>query len=254
MSDDDSDPREDDPDTREDDSDSREDHSAESARDDFGFPASDRDDVEADDSNEQAAEPAADAPDSAGADPFERLDAPDRPPGRDPFAEIDETAPEQAPDRSSFDALGFEQTGEDSHESDPEPTTDASAEATPGESAAEDPFDRLGSQRRQGDPFEGLGETARDPATSAEIDGELWENLSRSAAEPETETRGERRFAEVDKHSYCENCEYFSEPPDVECAHEGTNIVEFVDYETVRVADCPVVVEREELAEMDKEH
>ncbi|ACV12530.1 hypothetical protein Huta_2364 [Halorhabdus utahensis DSM 12940] len=242
----------DDPDTREDDSDRREDDPAQSEPDDFGFPASDRDDVEADDSNEQAAEPAAETPDDA-TDPFERLDGPDRPPGGDPFAEIDETAPEQAPDRSSFDTLGFEQTGEDSHESDPEPTTDASAEATPGESAAEDPFDRLGGQRRQGDPFEGLGETARDPATSAETDDDLWENLSRSAAEPETETRGERRFAEVDKHSYCENCEYFSEPPDVECAHEGTNIVEFVDYETVRVADCPVVVEREELAEMDDE-
>ena len=236
-----------------DDPDTREDDSAESARDDFGFPASDRDDVDADDPNEQAAEPAAETPDDA-TDPFERLDGPDRPPGRDPFAEIDETAPEQTPDSSSFDALGFEQTGEDSHGSASESTADASADASPGESVPEDPFDRLGSQPRQGDPFEGLGETARDPATSAEIDGELWENLSRSAAEPETETRGERRFAEVDKHSYCENCEYFSEPPDVECAHEGTNIVEFVDYETVRVADCPVVVEREELAEMDKEH
>ncbi|CCQ34210.1 hypothetical protein HLRTI_000658 [Halorhabdus tiamatea SARL4B] len=231
-------------------SDERDDDRADSQRDDFVLD-------EADDG--ESGGPFDDASEEK-ADPFERLGVPDSPDDRDrdPFAEIDDGPdPEHsASDPPSFDEFGFQRRGEeaDSHAPSPassEERADPSAGDRPDE-PADDPFDRLGGGPRDGDPFEGLGEVG-GPQAGEQFNDELWDDLSRSMAEPETEQRGQRRFAEVNKHSYCENCEYFSEPPDVECAHEGTDIVEFVDFETVRVADCPIVAEREELAEIDAE-
>jgi len=235
-----------------DESDERDDDSADSQRDDFVLDEGD---------DGESGDPFDDAPEEK-ADPFERLGVPDSPDDRDrdPFAEIDDVADsaDAAADPPSFDEFGFERRGEevDSPASEPAESggpADASVGDQPADPDADDPFDRLGGGRRDGDPFDGLGGSAGGPQADEAFDDDLWDDLSRSMAEPETEERGERRFAEVNKHSYCENCEYFSEPPDIECAHEGTDIVEFVDYETVRVADCPIVAEREELAEMDAE-
>lgn len=48
---------------------------------------------------------------------------------------------------------------------------------------------------------------------------------------------------------FCRSCEYFSEPPEVHCNHEGTTIVEFVDLEHALVRDCPVVERRRSLVD-----
>jgi len=106
-------------------------------------------------------------------------------------------------------------------------------------------FDRV--EGREGDPFETVG----DAFTEMDVEGvdadEVWEDLSApERRESVTEQQG-RTYAEVSKHSYCEQCEYFSEPPEIDCSHEGTEIVEFLDMETVRVVDCPVVAERKDL-------
>lgn len=53
----------------------------------------------------------------------------------------------------------------------------------------------------------------------------------------------------VPKQWYCEQCEHFSEPPDVHCLHDGTTILEFVGTEDVRVQNCPVVAERKALGQ-----
>lgn len=55
--------------------------------------------------------------------------------------------------------------------------------------------------------------------------------------------------AEVSKHDYCERCEFFSGPPEIHCTNEGTEILEFTDMNTVRVANCPIVAERRGLEE-----
>ena len=57
-----------------------------------------------------------------------------------------------------------------------------------------------------------------------------------------TETEGET--AVVPKSRYCQSCEYFSEPPEISCSHEGTEIVEGVDMDSFRVRNCPVVAKR----------
>jgi hypothetical protein len=186
-------------------------------------------------------------------DPFERIDVDERP--DDPFADLDERQDrDRDVEESRFDDLGYDDDRAGSTPVDADRQSDAGdgLEEDPViESGVEDPFDRLGVDRREADPFERLGERAE--TVEADRDAELWEALSRSEAGPETERQGQRRFAEVSKHSYCERCEYFSNPPDVACSHEGTDIIEFVDSETVRVADCPIVAEREELADYEPE-
>lgn len=57
---------------------------------------------------------------------------------------------------------------------------------------------------------------------------------------------GERVVA---KNSYCHTCRFFSPPPDVNCSHEGTEILEAVDMDHFRVRDCPIVEENEDLQE-----
>lgn len=57
----------------------------------------------------------------------------------------------------------------------------------------------------------------------------------------------------VEKKWYCEQCEYFSAPPEVHCTHEGTTIEEFIGTEKVRVRNCPVVAERMALGQFHRE-
>lgn len=111
-----------------------------------------------------------------------------------------------------------------------------------------DPFGELESAvgDREGDPFE--GESLFDEREPGRVDPEtVWDDLATAGASDPVD--GERTSAEVSKHSYCERCEYFSDPPEIECHHEGTEILAFLDVETVRVVDCPVVAERRELGQ-----
>lgn len=123
-----------------------------------------------------------------------------------------------------------------------------------------------------GDPFaeldageDGLGEDADpfgddvdaadrfSPVDVGEVNEEgLWEKLDDPAGEavveidpdevPDVDTAAEEFI--VPKASYCENCEYFSTPPETSCGHPGTEIRELVDVDHFRVANCPVVVRR----------
>lgn len=100
---------------------------------------------------------------------------------------------------------------------------------------------------REGDPFENV-QGAFEQMDTGEMDPDaVWQSLASAESRGSVGDARERTYAEVDKHSYCEQCEYFSEPPDIACTHEGTDIIEFLDMETVRVVDCPVVAERKEL-------
>ena len=80
-----------------------------------------------------------------------------------------------------------------------------------------------------------------------EIDREaLWEQVT--ADDPaESLAEDERDVREISKRTYCQGCEHFSDPPDVRCGHEGTEILEAVDLERFRVVNCPVVKEDERL-------
>jgi hypothetical protein len=49
----------------------------------------------------------------------------------------------------------------------------------------------------------------------------------------------------VPKRKFCQQCQYFSDPPAVACGHEGTDIVEVTDTDHFRVRGCPMVEESE---------
>jgi len=136
--------------------------------------------------------------------------------------------------------------------------------------------DRIETERAEGDGAPGeeapLSELARErDATTqqereelfeevdvGEIDGEaIWDAVVEEGMPPE-EALGELRDSEpaepaerpnehvINKREYCQRCEYFSEPPDVACGHEGTEILEMTDSDCFRVRGCPKVQASEE--------
>lgn len=74
----------------------------------------------------------------------------------------------------------------------------------------------------------------------------VWQSIESewSAGGVSEETKDADREHVVPKRWFCEQCEYFSEPPEVHCSHDGTTILEFIGTEDVRVRSCPVVAER----------
>jgi hypothetical protein len=108
-----------------------------------------------------------------------------------------------------------------------------------------DPLGDIGA--REGDPFERM-DSAFEEQEGGPVDPDaVWQELTSAESRGSVGDAQKRTFADVSKHSYCEQCKHFSEPPDIRCNHEGTEIVEYLDMETVRVVDCPIVAERREL-------
>lgn len=96
--------------------------------------------------------------------------------------------------------------------------------------------------------FEEMGVDSRETET-------VWERLAddpadasddASAASPSSDS--DRDVRVVDKRAFCQSCRFFSAPPEMSCAHEGTTILELVDTSRVRVANCPIVAETERLS------
>lgn len=119
----------------------------------------------------------------------------------------------------------------------------------PGEEAPlSDLAENVGERReRAGEPdlfdrlFDEQGFESVDTDAIWEESGEPAE--SEFGAVGEVIEEGEQTYV-VSKRNFCERCRYFSEPPDVRCTHEGTEIREFVDMDHVRLYACPIVEER----------
>jgi hypothetical protein len=103
----------------------------------------------------------------------------------------------------------------------------------PGEDGATgSPFEEMSvSEIDEETLWSSLG-TAEDPAAGVGI-GE--------PAEPVSEGGHEIREYVVSKAKYCQQCPHLSDPPNLTCTHEGTEIVEVVDSEHFRVRNCPIV-------------
>lgn len=130
-----------------------------------------------------------------------------------------------------------------------EPDPETTGDPGDGDDSGADPFERLDADGRDGDPFTST-ESAFERMNVDDLDPDaVWEDLSAAAARGSVTEQDGSVSAEVSKHRFCEQCEHFSEPPDATCTHDGTQIVEFLDMETVRVLDCPVVEERRALEE-----
>jgi hypothetical protein len=192
-------------------------------------------------------------------DPFVAVDGVEAEDADDPFADLDDT-------------------------SDGESSADPFADTSDEESSA-DPFADIEGVEQDDDPFTDLSVGgASDPSTddgpsentlftdegADDIDdGSVWSQLEgesaddgdtgEPAATPELDLADEELDEAVDeavesagsgetvvkKRSYCEQCEYFSEPPDISCTYPGSQIIELVDTGRFRVRDCPIVERRE---------
>lgn len=92
-------------------------------------------------------------------------------------------------------------------------------------------------------PEEGM--FAEEEVTEIDTDV-VWQRLDGEDATVDV-TEGEREVTVVETGSYCQRCPYFTAPPAVSCRHDGTEILEFVDMDHVRVVDCPKVREARRL-------
>lgn len=162
---------------------------------------------------------------------FEEFDAPE---DADPFSDLADDEESGMPPPPEDDAA------EDEEEADPFADFRTDAETMEGE----EPFDAFPERDRSvadEDPFR----TFESPDVETIDVDDLWESLSGDEDGEFVPT--EDVYYEVSKHRYCERCEYFSEPPTVSCGYEGAAIVEFLDAETVRLVNCPIVAEQREL-------
>lgn len=217
-------------------------------------------------------------PDSTETDLFERLEADVADRDGDPFETLSDAAgdddspqsegvdsdeTEGPKDASSdggtaheeadwVDELGFEPGPSPDDTSEPapsEPETEVTAArpdtSTDSETAWRDLRDGVGD--RTGDPFEAEGGLFEEMDTEALNPDAVWQELTTTESEGVVSQPQQRTYSDVSKHSYCEQCEHFSGPPDVACQYEGAEIVEFLDMETVRVVDCPIVAKRQKL-------
>jgi hypothetical protein len=184
-------------------------------------------------------------------DPFEDLDVPAEDSGEaadwpDPTDRTDRPADSQDgadPAADPFDAFA-----------EPRGAEGGPASESPAEGAPDDTGPAGGPGNSADDPFAGFdadvpGEDPFDAFREVEIDDD--EDPIAAAIDPDAGRDDDRTYSRVSKHRFCEQCEYFTDPPEVGCTHETAEIVEFVDWETVLLVDCPVVAERRALGNVD---
>jgi hypothetical protein len=81
-------------------------------------------------------------------------------------------------------------------------------------------------------------DTAVEGATSGVSTETTAAGVDADEAGPAVDPRPEHVIPKAD---YCQKCAYFSDPPEVACGHEGTDIVSVDDFDHFRVRGCPVV-------------
>ena len=124
----------------------------------------------------------------------------------------------------------------------------------------DDVFDEMDVSQVDGealwDELAGFGMTAEtdsadleEPAADAAVRSEQTDEPP-TAGEPMGQADHDTAAAEptaaetvVDKRKYCQQCPYFSKPPEVACRHEGTSIVEVLVDGRFRLRGCPVVTD-----------
>lgn len=175
---------------------------------------------------------------------------------RDDPEPIDEDLDRSRDDAGGFrspDADGSRSTDADGSRSTDGDADDHSTDDRPIDDPTDAPLGDLASSirnrpdRDDSPADEGLFE--EQDVTPIDTDA-VWDRLEADesvGSDAGTTARAERV---VEKDAYCERCPFFSAPPDVHCTHEGTSILELVDVDNFRVADCPKVAETERLEEL----
>jgi len=133
-----------------------------------------------------------------------------------------------------------------------DPDADREPSALPGDTGREGPLGDLAAEvdRRRGDADTADLDDAFTSQEVADLDVDaVWEQVE-SGGVTDAEEPVETDERVVSKASFCQQCEFFSEPPSVGCGHEGTEILELVDTDHFRVRNCPKVAEEERLGDL----
>ncbi|MFB6162438.1 MAG: hypothetical protein ABEJ86_03230 [Halococcoides sp.] len=145
-------------------------------------------------------------------------------------------------------------TADSDPDRDPEHRDDPSVDGWAVESTGVDP-ESAGAPDDEGVPFDRL------PTAPAGASEDLLEKVDDvppddvwSAIDPIEEPRvldqtGERDVRAVPIESYCRDCPHVADPPEFACTYDGCDILAVPSMGIARVADCPIVAERERLAE-----
>lgn len=121
-------------------------------------------------------------------------------------------------------------------------------EDDPVEPDADAPLGDLAERARRSREQPPPEDEVMDSFEEVEVDGvdveQLWEDLERDdiddvVDEPLSDT--ERDVRVIPKRDYCMRCQFFSAPPEVRCTNEHGEILEMVDTEQFKVADCPIL-------------
>lgn len=192
-------------------------------------------------------------------DLFERLDddTPAESAGQDasisgdPWGSPDADEREAVPDdtQSGPDTEDPESAGVTDPDAVRSPTPEGSTDHAVGDDTG-DPFADVETPTEN--PFSGSGSVFERVDSGSTDPDQVWERITgeddaEGGDDDDTPMPDDGRYSEVSKHTFCERCEHFSPPPNVTCTHDTAEIIEFLDMETVRLLDCPVVAEREEL-------
>lgn len=180
------------------------------------------------DDEANAGEPAEDGEEEPSGDGEEEASPTDR------LGSVMPDADDAAPGDGPFDdAFSLDPAAEDGSASDPASPFDELATDVGGSGSADVDFD-------------GLFEEMSTEADGIDADS-VWEELEGGI--DEEEASGEEHV--VPTRAFCAQCDHVADPPDVRCTYEGSEIVEFIDKDNVRVRNCPIVAQRREVSEME---
>jgi len=207
-------------------------------------------------------------------DPFDDLDDARRDREGDPFANLDAEGDDDTPSVSDADEVTgdaesdpnsadpFEYMDERRGDADRDQTSNTEGDGEDDE-RVDQPVDVAGDafgdvDVSRGDPFEESDSAFQRVDVDSVDPDAVWDRFTESAERTddghealggETVPEDAPDTVEVPKGRFCQTCPHFSAPPEVECTHEGTEVLGFVGSDEVRVTNCPVVEERRELGE-----
>lgn len=158
-----------------------------------------------------------------------------------PLGDDGDTAPDDASDGEGPTETGDEERPELPEGDDDQPPELEGERAGPlGEMA--DEFEQRREEREaefDDDLFESVD--------VGDVDSEaLWEQVSTDDPSVETEPDAPE-VRTISKSKYCQRCEFFTDPPDVGCTHDGTTIRSEATMDEFEVVDCPKILEDERL-------
>lgn len=123
-----------------------------------------------------------------------------------------------------------------------------------GQGESDGPLGDIAERARRSHEGSSGDDEVMDAFEEVEVDdvdvGDLWEELEGEGLDDTVDdprSSSERDVRVVAKRDYCQRCQHFTAPPEMRCTSDSGEILELVDTEQFKVADCPILRGEEEL-------